>query len=178
MGGLHERALPENLADHRRVQQQPPLGPVERVEPGGEQRLHRPGQRGRLDGVLLDQAVDHLLREQGVATGALGHLRHDPGPAAVLMGGAGHQRRHQLAGLVRGERLERDRGGVLSPAAPAGPSLEELVPSEADQQQRATDPARQVVDQVEHSLVGPVDVVEREHEGSPLRDSLDHRPRR
>ena len=87
---------------------------------------------------------------------------------------ARQQRGDQLARLVRGQRLQRDRGRVAAAAAPAGPALEQLVAGQADQQQRAAHPARQVVDQVEHSLVGPVDVVDREHQRAAPGDRLDH----
>ena len=87
---------------------------------------------------------------------------------------ARQQRRDQLARLGLGQRLERDRGRVAPAAAPAGAALEQLVAGQADEQQRRPDPARQVLDQVEHSLVGPVDVLEREHERAAPGDRLDH----
>ena len=110
---------------------------------------------------LLGEPVDHLLGEQRVAAGALGHLGRE-------LVAAPPSRRAARATSSRvslgGERLERDRGRVAAPAAPAGPPLEQLVAGQADQQQRPADPPRQVLDQVEHALVGPVDVLEREHQ--------------
>jgi hypothetical protein len=88
----------------------------------------------------------------------------------------GHERGDKLSRLALGERLQRDGGGVAAPAAPPGPPLEQLVSGQADEQQRRPDPARQVVDQVEHSLVGPVDVVDRQDEGAATGDRLDHGP--
>ena len=82
------------------------------------------------------------------------------GPAAVPVGEQGGD---QLARLVLGQRLERDRGRVAPPAAPARAAVEQLVASQADDQGGAAHPARQVLDQVEHALVGPVDVLERDH---------------
>ena len=46
---------------------------------------------------------------------------------------------------------------------------------QADEQERRAHPARQVLDQVEHPLVGPVDVLDREHERPPPGDPLDDR---
>ena len=63
-----------------------------------------------------------------------------------------------------GERFqERDRGGPPH-RAPAGPALEQLVARQAHLQDRRPQPAGQVVDQVERALVGPVDVLPREHQ--------------
>jgi hypothetical protein len=42
--------------------------------------------------------------------------------------------------------------------------LEQLVARQAQQQQRPAHPLCQVLDQVEHAVVGPVDVLEGEHE--------------
>ena len=60
--------------------------------------------------------------------------------------------------------------------APAGPALEQLVAGQADLQHRRSQPAREVVDQVERALVGPVDVLPREHQRPLLRERLE-RPR-
>ena len=163
-------ALPEGLPDDGGGLQQTALEPVEGVEPGREQGLNGPGESLRLGGLLLQQTIDHLLGEQGVASGALGDLGDDVGRAVV---GPRHQRGDQLSRLVLGQWLERDRRGVPPAAAPAGAPLEQLIAGQADEQQRRPDPAGEVVDQVEHSLVGPVDVVDREDEGAPAGDRLD-----
>ena len=129
------------------------------------------GQRVGLGGALLLEPVDHLLGEQRVAAGALGDLRHDLRAAAVLRGAAAAAPRPARGVSLAGQRLERDRGRVAAAAAPAGPPLEQLVAGQADEQQRRAHPARQVLDQVEHSLVGPVDVLDREHQRRARRRS-------
>jgi hypothetical protein len=71
----------------------------------------------------------------------------------------------QLVGLGRGERLEQDRRRVQLAAAPAGPPVEQLGPSQAEQQERRL--AREIGDvlqQVEEGRLGPVDVVEHGHD--------------
>ena len=55
--------------------------------------------------------------------------------------------------------------------APAGPRLQQLLARQPDDQERSPHRAREVVDQVEHSLVRPVDVVEGEHQRAAPRRS-------
>ena len=134
--------------------------------------MHGLGQRLGLAGALLDDPVDHLLGEQRVAARALGDLRARASPLAGL---GAEQRGDQRAGLLAGERLERDRGRVGPPAAPAGAAVEQLVAGQADDQHRAARPARQVLDQVEHPLVGPVDVLDAKSSGWRAAGGLDQR---
>ena len=63
------------------------------------------------------------------------------------------------------QRLELDRGRAHAAAAPAGADVEQLGPREADEQQRRlAHPGGEVLDQLEQRLLGPVDVLEDEHE--------------
>ena len=98
----------------------------------------------------------------GIAAGALGHLRHElPGPVGSgAVAAVGEQGGDQFAGLVAGKRLERDRRRVAPAAAPSRAAVEELVAGQADDQRRPAHPAGEVLDQVEHSLVRPVDVLD------------------
>ena len=83
--------------------------------------------------------------------------------------------RDQLLCLLRGERLEAHE------AAPARPPVEQLRPGHADEQdRRAGRDERDMLDQVEQCLLGPLDVVEDEHERPLARGRLDElaeRPR-
>ena len=76
------------------------------------------------------------------------------------------------------ERLEQQLRGGPAPAAPARPPVEQLVAREADQHQRRPHPLREVLDRVEHAVVGPVDVLERDHQRPPRGDRLDARAKR
>ena len=59
------------------------------------------------------------------------------------------------------ERLELDRGRAHAPTSPARPHVEQLRPCEAEDQQRTlAHPLREMVDQLEQRLFGPVDVLE------------------
>src|SRR5215207_10609737 len=91
---------------------------------------------------------------------------------------AGEEGGDELARLALRERLEGDGRVVAAPAAPARPSLQELVARQADDQRWPADPARHVIDQVEHSLVGPVDVLDRDHDWPALACRLDQRSNR
>ena len=81
-----ERLRPEAPSHHGRLLQRSLLEGRERVDPGGEDREHRVRQRrGRRvgardpaiglanDDAFVDQPSDHLLEEQRVALGLLGH---------------------------------------------------------------------------------------------------------
>ncbi len=80
----------------------------------------------------------------------------------------GEQRIEELLALFRRERLELDRGRAQSPSTPARADVEQLRPREADDQQRCVlDALREVLDQLEQRILGPVDVFE--HEDQRLR---------
>ncbi len=177
--GLHDRrqrALPERSPHDGRVRQQPTLEGLERVQPRRQQRLHRRRQLGRAGSLLLGQAAHHLLGEQRVALGP----RRDRGDHALARLVDRQQRGDQLARVVLAERLEEDSRGVAAHAAPAGAPLEQLFPGEADLQHRGPHPLHEMLDQVEHSLIGPVDVLPDQHQRPLARQAFDARsaPRR
>ncbi len=126
---------------------------------------------------LLEDAIDHLFGEKRVATGAGCDLGNHLGEEVGVLGF--RDQRPDEPGRVRvGQRLEEDRLGVAPPAAPFGTPLKDFVASEADEHQRAAHPAREVLDQVQHSLVGPVDVFDDEHQRPAVRNRFGHRPHR
>ena len=76
-----------------------------------------------------------------------------------------------------GQRREADRRRVELAAAPTGPSLEQLRPGAADDEQRdAAQPVDELVDEVEQAVVGPVQVLEDEHERPLLGERLEEAP--
>ena len=171
LGDGGERVLPERAPDDGRLLHEPPLERLERVEPGGQHGLHGVGQLGGVAAALLGDAAGHLLGEERIAAGALGH-----GGDHVLA--LGQQGAEQLAGVRLGERVEQQLGGRAASAAPAGPPVEQLVAGEADQHQRRAHPLGEVLDGVEHAVVGPVDVLEHEHQRPAPGDRLDPRAQR
>ena len=86
------------------------------------------------------------------------------------------------AGLVGGERLEKDRGCVVLASTPGVAGVEELGAGHADdEQRRVADPVDDVLDQVEQRRLRPVDVVEDDDERLLARQLLEqpaHGPER
>ena len=83
LGHHRERLLPERPADHGRLLHHAALERVQRVQPGGQQCLHRVRQVGGAGAALLHQPAHHLLGEERVAARALGHQRDDVVPPAA-----------------------------------------------------------------------------------------------
>ena len=173
-GDRSESALPERPPDHRGVREQAPLERLERVEARRQQGLHRRRQLGRAGALRLGQAAHHLLDEQRVALGARG----DGGEHLLADALDAHQRGDQLARLALAERLEEDRRGVAAHSPPTGPALEQLFAREADLQHRRARPLQQMLDQIEHPLIGPVDVLPHEHQRPVARQPFDARTHR
>ena len=179
---------PEDLADHGGVLDELLLGGRERVEARGDHPLHRLGQRQLALGVELPpvRAVDEeaailehphvLLRVERVAAGPRQHARLDLGRQQRLL----EQRAEQARGLLLGERRDRDGRRVPLAAAPARPPLEQLGARGADDEQRhAGRPVGEVVDEVEQAVVGPVQILEDEHQRPLLGQRLEQAaPRR
>ena len=122
---------------------------------------------------ILQQA-DEFLREEWVAAGALQDLLLQLGGDH----GSSQQRRHQPRGLVLREGRQVDRCGVAQPSV-VGSALEQLGPCGADDEQRhALGAIGQVLQEVQHRVVGPVQVLEDEHGRTVLRDLLEEPPPR
>ena len=124
------------------------------------------------------RSIEHprvLLRVQGIATGSL----DDRGVILRAQERPIEQRDHQSSGFLVRERREGQGRGVELAAAPGRPSLEELRPRGADDEQRqAAHPFDQVVDEVEQPVVGPVQILEHEHRGRLLGDPFHEPPPR
>ena len=85
--------------------------------------------------------------------------------------------RNQHGGLVVRERRERDRCGVELAPDPSRPSFEELEPGGTEDEHRnISHPVDELFDEVQEALVGPLDVLEDEHEGSLLGERLEEAP--
>ena len=76
--------------------------------------------------------------------------------------------------IVVGERREGDRERVALASAPSAAAIEQLRASGADHEHRhAARPIDEMVDEVEQCVVGPVKVLEHEHERVALRQRLE-----
>ena len=146
--------------DGRVLQQRLLLG-RQRVEPRRDDPLHRLGQRQLRRGSALARACARTARR-----------RADCRPrarAAPLVVGGEHglvEQRPTSGGRLASESGESESvSRVRLAAAPAGPPLEQLRARRADDEQRhAAGPVDEVVDEVEQAVVGPVEVLEDEHE--------------
>ena len=177
-----DRPDPEDLADHRGVVQQRLLDRRQRVEPGRDQRMDRLRDRDVLcerrgpvteRDVRVEQHPHELLGVQRVAS----RLRDDGRPRGRRQLGPLQQRREQRAGVLLCQRRQGDRHRVPLAAAPAGTPVEQLGAGRADDQQRhRPGPLDQVLDELEHRVVGPLQVLEQKHEGPVRRQALEESP--
>ena len=184
---LDHGALVEHLAGHRGPFQHRPLGLVQPVEAGREQRLDagRDPQVVQVGGdpvavqaaqpALLDQGGQQLLQEQRVALGRPG----DPPGGRLGQGHRPGQGGQQPGRLGVAERLQQQGGGVQLAPGPAGPVLQELRPGHGHQQDGgAAAVVGHVLDQVEQARLGPVEVVEHHHQRPPPGQQLQQPPER
>ena len=156
LGQRRQRPFPERAPDDGGLLDDASLERLQRVEPGRQDGLNGVGQLGLAHAALLGDPARHLLGEQRVAARALDQRRKH-GLARR------QQRRDQLLGLPGAQRVEHQLRGRAAAAAPARAPVEQLVARQADQQQRRAHPLGEVLDRVEHSVVGPVDVLEGDH---------------
>src|SRR5437660_6303049 len=127
---VDDRTRPEDAADHGRALQHRPLHRRQAVDARGDQRLER--VRDALTAaILLDERADRLLDEERIAL-ALREYARDVDDHLAL----GEERHHELHALLRGQRLELDRGRAEAAAAPRRPYVQELAAGEAEEEER------------------------------------------
>ena len=170
-------ARPEGATDDRRVGEQVLAIGGEQVEAGGDEGADRarhgqPGARPEDERpcssvdeqVAVLQQADELLREQGVAPAPL----EQPCLKAYRQRPRTQTSQDQPAGLVAAERAERYAIGRSDEAGARSFSIEHLpTRSGHEQERRAAQHLRQVVEEREHRLVSPVQVLDDQH-GGPL----------
>ena len=131
---------------------------AEPIEPRGERLLQ--GRRDRLRAALfaaLQQEARNLLDEQRNAAGALA----DPFDDVLWQRMTGREFTNHLRDLRAIERRQRDHAMVR----PHAPRRAELRPRRRDDEQRRLRPALgQRAHEIERSRVGPVQVLEGEHD--------------
>ena len=166
---------PEDLADHRSVLKQGLLLVGKRIEPGGDDSLHRLGQRQLLaagDQLAVGHHANKLLRVQRVPTGSLEksglRLRGQDGPL--------EESREEARRLVVVERRQGERGRVRLP--PPQPARRASSSGRAVHTTRigTSGPVDQVVDEVEKPLVRPVEILEDKDEWALFGDALEEPP--
>ena len=129
------------------------------VEPGRDRGLHRVRKPIGPSPVVVGNRPRDLLGEEWVAARGLGDPRGE-------IPGLGRQQRHgQRAGGLAGQGPQLDLGDVPRRAAEVRSTLEQLGPARADDHQRGVTEAKDhLLDQIEESIVGPVRVVDPDHE--------------
>ena len=166
---LAERLPLEVVADHGRTLEHVALLLGQPVEAGGEQRVDRRWHVSRV--TALREHGEQLLDEERVPLRDLA----DPRARRVVERGTLEQVLDQLLGLALRQRLERHHL-----PAPRGPSVQQLGPGEAEEQQRSVPrPVTEMLGEVEQGRLRPVDVLHHECEWSlagALLERLAHRP--
>ena len=179
-----EQDAPELTPDHRSHPEYIPRIPIEAIEPGPDDGLHRIGQSQHFDAAgrhrfaivrrhraFLEQRAAHLLEEERVATRPLVHTRGKRVryPIHVKHG------THDGSGRVARERCELNaRGAICTPGESA-----RLRPAAHDDHQRMRiDHLEKSAQRVARRLVGPVPVFEQhERRGPPRQRNDDGRQR-
>jgi hypothetical protein len=158
-----DRAAAELTPDHGRAFEDAALLRLERIEPRDEEGVDRRGDH--LAGADLGLQRQQLLQEERVPLRGRG----DPRPLRLVEHPVAAHDLDELLGLVLRQRLERDRH------APRRAFLEQLRPREAEEDDRCpAAPAGQVFDQVEEGRLGPLELVDADHERSRTREVLEH----
>ena len=166
-----ERALPERASEHGRVRRRAGARTARARRAG---RRAGPGRCRAAPAVvvrLLGDPLDHRLGEQRVSPAALRERRSAARRSRPPPRSSASISSRASSGASGSRNV--DRGGAAQ-RAPARAAIEQLVAGEADLQHRRPQPARQVVDQVERALVGPVDVLPGEHQRLLLGERLEH----
>ena len=163
------RAVPEDAADDSRALRDPLLLWRQQVEPGEDHRLHVVRDLDVLDRrdrtptavlvheqPLVDQVTDDLLEEERVPLGPLedplAHGRRQPVDV--------QQGRDETCALLARQRVERQRAEAATTTAPVRPRAQEVGTRRAQEQDRPLDALGELVEEVEHRRVRPVDVLD------------------
>ena len=116
---------------------------------------------------------NELLGVQRISTRALQQRRLGVGRQNRAL----EERSDEPGRLLVVERRQREREGVRLSSSPARPAREKLGAGRADDEDRnSAGPVDEVIDEVEEPLVGPVQVLEHEHERPLVRDRLEEAP--
>src|SRR5262245_15443608 len=164
-----DRAAPKLPADDGGSFDQRTLRGLQTVEAGSEQSMNRRRNRELRRWFPGLDHREHLLDEQRVSIGRVGNCAQDVRADFRIAA----QKVEELRGLLVRKWLEPDRARVARDQ-PGGAPLEQLGAREAKNEERSVaGPACEVLDQVEEGFVGPLEIVERENHGSPVRQPFE-----
>jgi hypothetical protein len=125
-------------------------------------------------GTTVDQPPDDLLEVERVPLGALEDLVVD-GSGEVV---DAQQQPYEPIGLVARQRIQCDRRHVPSPAAPTGALRCQVRPRRTEEDDRALDVLRELVEEIQEHGVGPMDVLDDDDDGNALPECGEERPPR
>ena len=150
-------AAVEHLTLDRAALEHASLRFVELVKTGRQQRLDRRRHRNLAVARFLRQR-QHLLHEERVSAGR----GADPATGRVVSLTKDGQK---AVGLGGRERLEQRGRGVELPARPAWPAVKQLGPRHTQKQhRRVTAHVRDVLDEIQERLLGPLKIVPDDHQ--------------
>ena len=174
----------KGLAEHRGVGDEVPVGGVEGIQAARDEGAQGLGDAegaevtdrlvsvfGSLQAAIREQHANGLDGVEGDAVRAvddrphraLGESRHEPGDELA------HRRLRQ--------RFQGEAAEVAGVAAPVRAAVEEFRPSQGHHEDwHAFRPPEQMVDEVEQSRVGPLEVLEDEDRGGLQRNPLEEDP--
>ena len=166
--GGGDAAKPEDFAVHRCLLKQLLLGAGQRVDSRGDDALHRFRElSGRSP---LRQHPHVLLREKRVPARSLQQCSLLIRELKRLL----HERSDQPRRVLFSEWLQRDRGRVRLAATPRRSPLQQLGPRGSDDKQRHTaEPVDEVVEKVQQTIIGPVQILEHEHRRPSVGDRFE-----
>ena len=168
---IGDGAAPEHATDEGAVADDRPRVWRQPVDARRDQRLHGVGDPHRHPLAPLREHPDRLFDEERIAL----RLLEQGAPDVVGQHGVRGKGVDEHLGLALGQRPEIDRDRPSPPTSPARARLEQLGTRKThDQHRRVVDPVREVLDEVEQRILGPVDVLEAEHERLRLGEA--HRP--
>ena len=161
---------------------------VEVVEPGRHERLERLGHGQPLE--LAEGAVRRRrpprasrrstsMRRVSTAYSGIPSARSRTRSATGSSAGPGARSAEELGHRRPGQRVELERRRHCArPAAQSGRTLEQGRPGERRHEDRPAVGGRlgEVLDEVEETGVGPVEVIEHEDRGGRVGDALEERP--
>ncbi len=158
-----DRAAPEDAADHGAAVEQRLLLRRQVVDAGGDQRLERVGDPRRAD---VSPPLSSSIRIVSSTNSGLPSVFSSTSCRDVGRERVVREQRSSSSSLSSWRSGSSSIAVAAHPAsAPAGANVEQLGPGEADEQERRlAHPGGEVLDQLEQRLLGPVDVLEDEHE--------------
>src|SRR2546427_6928371 len=129
--------------------------------------LHRPAAVPVLEQALIDQGPEHLFHKEGIAFGLGDHVTQEAWWVRVK------QAAEQLLGRLSLQRLEYER--LSTKTAEARSAIQQLGPRRHQHEQWAVNTLKQVLQQIEERILGPVEILDEDGGGTGRCELLEQR---